>query len=99
MTAKEALDNIAIISEILVDVSKSHIMPKEAINQIRKLDVAEIYFTLRPEITELDELKCDVKRLIELDYQGKNGDGIDDIDAIEYTRLHIKLSKVGKEDV
>ena len=56
MTPKEALDNIAVISEILVDVSKSHIMPKEAINQIRKLDVAEIYFTLRPEITNLKNL-------------------------------------------
>ena len=57
MTPKEALDKIAILSEILVDVSKSHIMPNEAINEIRNLYVAEIYFTLRPALTELEELK------------------------------------------
>lgn len=43
----EALNNIAIISEILVEVSKSHIMPNKAINEIRKLGIGEIYFTLR----------------------------------------------------
>ena len=49
-------------------------------------------------LNELEELKRDVKRFMKLDYQGKNGDGIDDVDAIEYTRLHIKLSKVGNEE-
>ena len=50
------------------------------------------------ELEKYEELKRDVKRFMELDYQGKNGDGIDDVDAIEYTRLHIKLSKVGNEE-
>ena len=45
---------------------------------------------------ELEELKRDVKRYFELDYQAKMGIGTDDVESIEYTRLHIKLSKVGK---
>jgi len=57
MTAKEALDRIAILSEILVDVSKFHIMPNDGINEIRNLDIAEIYFLLREQIKELEELK------------------------------------------
>ena len=57
MTPKEALDRIAILSEILVDVSKFHIMPNDGINEIRKLDVAEIYFSLSKQIKELEELK------------------------------------------
>ena len=48
--------------------------------------------------TELTELKRDVKRYFELDYQGKNGDGIDDMEAVEYARLNIKLMKVGNEE-
>ena len=47
-------------------------------------------------LTELEELKRDVKRYFELDYQ--DDDGMDDVDAIEYTRLYIKLSKVGIEE-
>ncbi len=58
----------------------------------------EALYYIEQALTELEELKCDVKRFMELDYQGKNGDGIDDVDAIEYTRLHIKLSKVGNEE-
>ena len=57
MTAKEALNNIAIISEILVEVSKSHIMSNKAINEIRKLDIGEIYFTLNQALTELEVIK------------------------------------------
>lgn len=47
-------------------------------------------------LNELEELKHDVKRFMELDYQ--DDDGMDDVDAIEYTRLYIKLSKVGNEE-
>ena len=85
MTAKEALDRIAILSEILVDVSKSHIMPNEAINEIRNLDIAEIYFLLRDNITELEELKHDVKR-----YFHDN-----DLEGDEYNMLWSKLMKAG----
>lgn len=49
-------------------------------------------------LTELEELKRDVKRYFELEEQAKHGNGIDDIEANEFTRLHIKLSKVGKEE-
>ena len=96
MTPKEALDNIAVISEILVDVSKSHIMPKEAINQIRKLDVAEIYFTLRPEITELIELKHNVARFLVLLGKSCRQDQTTE-EVHERWALEDKLSKVGKE--
>jgi len=40
---QDALNNLAILSEILVDVSKSHITPSEAIEDIRKLDISSIY--------------------------------------------------------
>jgi len=52
--------------------------------------------TLNQALTELEELKRDVNRFIELWEQAKFGDGIDDVEAYEFTRLHIKLSKVGK---
>ena len=95
MTPKEALDRIAILSEILVDVSKFHIMPNEAINEIRKLDVAEIYFLLREQIKELEELKRDVKRYFELEenYQKSSHE----YHEMEYIKN--KLLKVGNEDV
>lgn len=51
---------------------------------------------LKQSLNELDELKRDVARFMELDYQ--DSDGMDDVDTIEYTRLYIKLSKVGKEE-
>ena len=85
MTPKEALDNIAIISEILVDVSKFHIMPNEAINEIRNLDIAEIYFLLREQIKELEELKRDVKRYFH----------DTDLEGDEYNMLWSKLMKAG----
>jgi len=43
MSNQDALNNLAILSEILVDVSKSHITPSEAIEDIRKLDISSIY--------------------------------------------------------
>ena len=95
MTPKEALDRIAILSEILVDVSKSHIMPNDGINEIRKLDVAEIYFLLREQIKELEELKRDVKRFMELEEQDTfNSQGEYD----EFGVLYDKLMEVGKEE-
>lgn len=42
---------------------------------------------------ELEELKRDVKRFMELDYQAKVGDFLDNAEANEYTRLHRKLNK------
>jgi len=65
MTPKEALNNIAIISEILVEVSKSHIMDNEAINEIRGLDIGEAYFTLRQALKERDiyfQALCDIEK-------------------------------------
>ena len=47
---------------------------------------------------ELEELKRDIARYFELDYRAKISDGIDDKEAMEYTRLHIKLLEVGKEE-
>lgn len=49
---------------------------------------------------ELAELKCDVKRYFELYEQAREkwGNGIDDKEAIEYTKLHLKLLEVGKEE-
>ena len=49
-------------------------------------------------LNELEELKRDVKRFMKLDYQAKTGDGIDNVEANEYTRLHRKLVKVSKEE-
>ena len=49
------------------------------------------------ELKKYEELKRDVKRYFELDYRAKISGGIDDKEAMEYTRLNIKLSKVGKE--
>ena len=51
-------------------------------------------------LTELEELKRDVKRYFELYEQAREkwGNGIDDKEAIEYTKLHLKLLKVGKEN-
>lgn len=56
MSNQDVLNNLAILSEILVDVSKSHIMPKEAIDQIRKLDISSIYKVMSKQ-TELLGLK------------------------------------------
>ena len=49
---------------------------------------------------ELNELKRDVARYFELWGQAKEkwGNGLDDKEAIEYTKLHLKLSKAGKEE-
>ena len=54
-TLQDALNNLAILSEILVDVSKSHITPSEAIEDIRKLGIASIYKVMSKQ-TELLEL-------------------------------------------
>lgn len=49
---------------------------------------------------ELAELKRDVVRYFELYEQAREkwGNGIDDKEAIEYTKLHLKLLEVGKEE-
>ena len=56
--------------------------------------------SLREALTELEELKRDVKRYFELWEQAREkwGNGLDDFEAYEYTKLHLKLSKVGKEE-
>ena len=50
ITHDVALNNLAILSEILVDVSKSHIMPKRAIEDIRKLGISSIYEVMSKQI-------------------------------------------------
>ena len=49
---------------------------------------------------QLRELKIDVARYFELEEQAREkwGNGLDDVEAYEYTKLHLKLSKVGKEE-
>ena len=64
MTPKEiALNNLAILSEILVDVSKSHIMPKKAIDDIRKLGISSIYEVMSKQI-KLLELYREHRKLV-----------------------------------
>lgn len=47
-----------------------------------------------------DDLKRDVKRYFELWEQAREkwGNGLNDVEAYEATKLHIKLSKVGREE-
>lgn len=94
MTPKEALNNIATISEILVEVSKSHIMANEAINEIRGLDISEIYFTLKQSLNELEALKRDVARYLELEKTSF----LSPLETREYVELYGKLIKAGKEE-
>lgn len=63
------LDKIALISELLVEVSKSHIMPKEAIDQIRKLDIANLYFDLQNDIELLSLYREHYKATINYDHE------------------------------
>lgn len=51
-------------------------------------------------LTELEELKRDVSRYFELWEQAREkwGNGLDDKETHEYTKLHLKLMKVGKEE-
>ena len=50
--------------------------------------------------SELNELNHDVARYFELYEQAREkwGNGLDDKEANEYTKLHLKLMKVGKEE-
>lgn len=50
MSNQEALNNLVILSEILVDVSKSHITPNKAIDDIRKLDIGSMYELMSKQI-------------------------------------------------
>jgi len=43
----EALNKMGTVSEILVDLSKSHITEKEAIRQIRKLNIGDNYSIIK----------------------------------------------------
>ena len=47
----EALDKIAIVSEILVEVSKSHITPEDAIEEIRACNISGNYFIIKQSLT------------------------------------------------
>lgn len=49
--ALEALNKIATIGEILVEVSKLHITPEEAIDEIRDCHVSDNYFIIRQALT------------------------------------------------
>lgn len=66
----------------------------------RKQRIKERLLQFEQSLAELDELKRDVKRYFELWEQAKSkwGNGINDIEANEVTKLHIKLSKVGNEE-
>ena len=55
---------------------------------------------LVPFLEKISQLEKDVKRYFELWEQAREkwGNGLDDFEAYEYTKLHLKLSKVGKEE-
>lgn len=71
----------------------SNIVIVNGINVIEELEKAQ------QAIAELEELKRDVKRYFELWEQAREkwGNGLDDVEAYEATKLHIKLSKVGNK--
>ena len=46
----DVLNNLATLSEILVEVSKSHITPSKAIDDIRKLDIGAMYELMSKQI-------------------------------------------------
>lgn len=97
ITHDEALNNLATISEILVEVSKSHITANKAINEIRGLDISGIYFTLRQVIEAHESLKRDVARYFELfDKYLSNTQTVEEMH--ERWSLETKLIKVGKEE-
>ena len=52
---KEALLEMGTISEILVEESKFHITPKEAIEDIRKLNVGDNYFIIKQAFEDMKE--------------------------------------------
>lgn len=54
--------------------------------------------TIKQALTELEELKRDVKRFIDL-YHAFEEHGLCGDEADEFLKLEVKLSKVGKEDV
>lgn len=86
MTPKEAFEKIKRVVKLLQRKLETN-------EQDENMDIVD------NALTEFEELKRDVKRYFELDYQAKIGDGIDNVEANEYTILHRKLSKVGVEDV
>lgn len=53
---------------------------------------------LVPFLEKISQLEKDVKRYFELYEQAREkwGNGLDDVEAYEYAKLHLKLSKVGK---
>ena len=81
--------------------------PKEAFEMLEKCGTNTeqpyedmILEALYQSLTSYEELKRDVKRYFEL-YElarDKWGNGLDYVEAYEYTKLHIKLSKVGNEE-
>jgi hypothetical protein len=83
MTPKEALKGLCDLSKVDSEDFKMWVGLRHDVEQA---------------LTELEELKRDVKSYFELDYQAKISGGIDDVEANKYTRLHIKLLKVGKEE-
>ena len=92
MTAKEALEKVFRIYDTAYGREQLTILNLGLSFE----ETAQCEKVINQALTELEELKRDVKRYFELDYQ--DDDGMDDVDAIEYTRLYIKLSKVGNEE-
>ena len=91
MTAKEATDKNIITKQVVINTPTSaRLLPITADEKV--IDERQ------QALTELEELKRDVKRYFELEYRAKIGNGIDDMEAVEYARLSIKLMKVGNEE-
>jgi len=87
MTPKEALEDIKTI-DIVIDGCKWN---------YKDTDHKESVEVIEQSLTELEELKRDVKRYFELKYKARNG--LTDKEAVEHTKLFIKISKVGTKDV
>jgi len=106
---KEALLEMGTISEILVEESKFHITPKEAIEDIRKLNVGDNYFIIKQAFEDMkeerkqrDETEQSLSKWVvelqsKLDIQSKNLINVvnENVKLINYNlELKSKLDKV-----
>ena len=89
MSNQEALNNLAILSEILVDVSKSHITPSKAIDDIRKLDIGSMYELMSKQIELLGLYEEKSALLVQI----ANGNYLQD----DYMKLLEKIDTLKKE--
>ena len=106
---KEALLEMGTISEILIEESKFHITPKEAIEDIRKLNVGDNYFIIKQAFEDMkeerkqrDETEQSLSKWVvelqsKLDIQSKNLINVvnENVKLINYNlELKSKLDKV-----